>query len=114
MPLALNSPRRRVNCGSWGRAIPARLLLLLLLLSVSVPPASHKPICTVVVVPLSSSPAAGPPLLVPLVCAGRPAVALLDQIRAVAKDRLAERMDRLSDADLAAVEDGLRQVLELG
>lgn len=69
---------------------------------------------TVVVVPLSSSPGAGPPLLVPLVCAGRPAVAVLDQIRAVAKERLAELMDRLSDADLAAVEDGLRQVLELG
>jgi mRNA interferase MazF len=68
---------------------------------------------SVVVVPLSSSPAASPPLLVPLQCAGRPAVAVMDQIRAVAKERLEGRMGALSEADLAAVENGLRQVLEL-
>jgi mRNA interferase MazF len=68
---------------------------------------------TVVVVPLSSSPPASPPLLVPVTCGGRPAVAVLDQIRAVAKDRLAERLDAIAADDLAAVESGLRQVLEL-
>jgi mRNA interferase MazF len=69
---------------------------------------------TVVVVPLSTSPNASPPLLVPVACGGRPVVAVVDQIRAVAKERLAERMDTLSPTDLAAVEDGLRQVLDLG
>lgn len=69
---------------------------------------------TVVVVPLSTSPSASPPLLVPVVCGGRTVVAVVDQIRAVAKERLDEKMDTLAPADLAAVEDGLRQVLELG
>jgi mRNA interferase MazF len=69
---------------------------------------------TVVVIPLSSSPRASPPLLVPVSCAGRRAVAVVDQIRAVAKERLRERLGTLSLRDLAAVEGGLREVLELG
>ena len=69
---------------------------------------------TVVVIPLSSSPQAGPPLLVPVECGGRRVVAVVDQIRAVAKERLHEKLGVLSDTDLAAVEDGLRQVLEVG
>ena len=69
---------------------------------------------TVVVIPLSSSPRASPPLLVPVSCAGRRSVAVLDQIRAVAKERLQKRLGTLSLKDLAAVEDGLREVLELG
>jgi len=43
---------------------------------------------TVVVVPLSSSPTASPPLLVPVERGGRVAVAVTDQIRAMAKHRL--------------------------
>jgi mRNA interferase MazF len=46
---------------------------------------------TVVVVPLSSTHRAAPPLLVPVVCAGRRAVAVADQIR-VSKERLDHRM----------------------
>ena len=68
---------------------------------------------TVVVVPLSTSPQPAPPLLVPIVCAGRHAVAVVDQIRAVAKERLKRRMGELSVEDLRAVEDALRLVLEL-
>ena len=68
---------------------------------------------TVVVIPLSSSPQAGPPLLVPVDCAGRVAVAVMDQVRAVAKERLEQRMGVLSSEHLAAVESGLREVLEL-
>jgi mRNA-degrading endonuclease toxin of MazEF toxin-antitoxin module len=44
---------------------------------------------------------------------GRRAVAVVDQIRAVAKERLARQMGSISVADLAAVEDALRLVLEL-
>jgi mRNA interferase MazF len=69
---------------------------------------------TVVVVPLSSSPQASPPLLVPVTCAGRHAVAVTDQIRAVSKERLESRLGELSPEHLAAIENSLRQILELG
>lgn len=68
---------------------------------------------TVVVVPLSSTPQAAPPLLVPVSCEGRRAVAVTDQIRAVAKERLVRRMGEISLEDLASVEEALRMVLEL-
>ncbi len=68
---------------------------------------------TVVIIPLSSSPAASPPLLVRVLCDGRDVVAVTDQIRAVAKQRLDRRMGELSAEDLKAVEQGVRDVLEL-
>jgi mRNA interferase MazF len=68
---------------------------------------------TVVVVPLSSTPEAAPPLLVPVICEGRHAVAVTDQIRAVAKERLVRRMGAISLEDLASVEEAVRMVLEL-
>jgi mRNA interferase MazF len=68
---------------------------------------------TVVVVPLSTSPNNNPPLLVSVHCAGRAAVAVTDQIRAVSKDRLIERIEELSAQDLQAVEDGVQSVLDL-
>ena len=68
---------------------------------------------TVVVIPLSSSPQASPPLLVPVDCAGRTAVAVMDQARAVAKERLEQRMGVLSSEHLTAVESGLREILDL-
>src|SRR5580700_9822473 len=64
---------------------------------------------TVVVVPLSSSPRPNPPLLISVECAGRTVVAVTDQIRAVAKERLVDRLGEASPADLAAVEAGLRR-----
>jgi mRNA interferase MazF len=69
---------------------------------------------TVVVIPLSSSPQPGPPLLVPLLCAGRTAVAVVDQIRAVSKERLERMIGSVSIEEMSAVENGLRQILELG
>jgi mRNA interferase MazF len=69
---------------------------------------------TVVVVPLSSSPRPSPPILVPVECAGRRVVAVTDQIRAVAKERLHERFAEVSASDLLAVETGVRRILELG
>jgi mRNA interferase MazF len=68
---------------------------------------------TVVVIPLSSSPQPCPPLLVPVSCAGRSVVAVVDQIRAIAKERIQERVGELSPEHLQAVEGGMRQVLEL-
>lgn len=68
---------------------------------------------TVVVIPLSTSPQAGTPLLVPVRCDGRDVVAVTDQIRAIAKQRLDRRLGELSSAELKAVELGVREVLEL-
>lgn len=68
---------------------------------------------TVVVVPLSSSPQAAPPLLVPISGLGRQAVAVIDQIRAVDKQRFSGVMGRVSAREFAAVEEALREVLEL-
>lgn len=68
---------------------------------------------TVVVVPLSSSPQAAVPLLVPVQCDGRKVVAVTDQIRAVAKLRLDRRIGNLSLGDLASVERGVLEVLAL-
>lgn len=68
---------------------------------------------TVVVVPLSSARQAASPLLVPVVCGKRQAVAVVDQIRAVSKERFASRMGALLPEDLTAIEESLRVVLEL-
>jgi mRNA interferase MazF len=68
---------------------------------------------TVVVIPLSTSPQPGPPLLVPVRCDGRVVVAVTDQIRAISKQRLDRRLGELSYEDLDAVEQGVREVLEL-
>lgn len=68
---------------------------------------------TVIVIPLSSSPKASPPLLIPISCDGRPAVAVSDQIRAVAKERLRSRLGALTGQEMAALEDGLRQIMQL-
>src|SRR5580704_19055749 len=63
---------------------------------------------TVVVVPLSSSPNAAPPLMVSVQCSGQPAVAVIDQVRAVAKERLVRQIESLSAQHLQSVEDALR------
>lgn len=68
---------------------------------------------TVVIVPISSSPQPAPPLMVSLQCSGQPAVAVIDQVRAVAKERLVRHIENLSAEHLQAVEDALREILEL-
>ncbi len=69
---------------------------------------------TVIVVPLSSSAKASPPILIPITCDGRPAVAVSDQIRAVAKERLRNRLGVVAEEELAVLDNGLRQILQLG
>ncbi len=63
--------------------------------------------------PLFSSPQANPPLLVPVRAEGREVVAVTDQIRAVSKQRLNRYAGTLSAEDLEAVEEGVREILEL-
>ena len=68
---------------------------------------------TPVVVPLSSSPEAAPPIVVSVPSAGKDSVAVLDQIRAVDKKRFVSRAGILADADLRNVEIAAKQVLQL-
>jgi mRNA interferase MazF len=68
---------------------------------------------TVVVVPLSTSRAAHPPLTIMVNVAGREEVAVLDQIRATAKERFANRMGTLSAAEMEMLELNLREIFGL-
>ncbi len=69
---------------------------------------------TVVVIPLSTSPRSAPPLMVSVTCSGQPVVAVIDQVRAVAKERLTSLIEKLPSKELESVEASLREVLELG
>lgn len=66
---------------------------------------------TVVVVPLSTGGKPRPPLAIPVRCLEKNVIAVCDQIRAIDKTRLVKKAGSLSFKDLAAVDDGLRQVL---
>ncbi|MDO9541320.1 MAG: type II toxin-antitoxin system PemK/MazF family toxin [Kiritimatiellia bacterium] len=68
---------------------------------------------TVVVIPLSTSAKPHPPITVPLNCQGKPAVAVIDQIRAVAKHRLKSRIESVSPRDQREVGLAISAILEL-
>ena len=68
---------------------------------------------TPVVIPLSTSPEAAPPIVVFVPSAGKNSVAVLDQIRAVDKKRFVSRAGVLSAADLRTLETSAKQVLQL-
>jgi len=50
---------------------------------------------------------------VPLTCQGRSVVAVIDQIRAVTKQRFLNKIENISGLQLRSVEDALRGILEL-
>ena len=68
---------------------------------------------TVVVVPLSTAAKPHPPITVPVTCQGMPAVAVIDQVRAVAKHRLQSRVESLSPKDLETITTALSTILEI-
>jgi len=68
---------------------------------------------TVVVVPYSTAAAAHPPITVAVTCQAKPAVAVIDQVRAIAKHRLKERIEMAGPADVSSVVAGLAKVLEI-
>lgn len=68
---------------------------------------------TPVVVPLSSSPAAAPPVVLSVPSAGPNSVAVLDQIRAVDKKRFVSKAGTLNGADMEAIEGAAKKVLQL-
>ena len=65
-------------------------------------------------VTLLTSPAPSPPLLVAGECAGRTVVAVIDEIRAIAKERLQAHLGEISPAGMEAVEAGVLRILDLG
>ena len=68
---------------------------------------------TPVVIPLSSSPDAAPPIVIAVPSAGKDSVAVVDQIRAVDKKRFVEKAGTLAEADLRQVESATKLVLQL-
>ena len=68
---------------------------------------------TVLVIPLSSSGTARPPLAIEVECLGRKVIAVCDQLRAVDKSRLREPAGALTADDLEQIEEALRRILSL-
>jgi mRNA interferase MazF len=69
---------------------------------------------TVVVVPLSTAAQARPPITISVSCLGKEVMAVCDQIRAIDKSRIKKAVGSLSLKDLKALDNGLREVLNLG
>lgn len=68
---------------------------------------------TVVVVPLSSSAKARPPIVVVINCLNKTVTAICDQIRTADKSRLVKSAGKITLEDLEILEYGLRRVLSL-
>lgn len=68
---------------------------------------------TVVVVPLSTAAKPHPPITIPVNYQGGPAVAVIDQIRAVAKHRLQSKIESLNFKELSAITRALSTILEI-
>ena len=68
---------------------------------------------TIVVVPLSTAAKPHPPITVPVNCQSKPAVAVIDQVRAVAKHRLQSKIETLDSKDLGAITRTLSTILEI-
>ena len=68
---------------------------------------------TVVVIPLSSAASSHPPITVPVTCQKRKVVAVIDQIRAVAKHRLKSKIEPVAKDDLDSIIKALSTILEM-
>ncbi len=68
---------------------------------------------TVVKIPLSTAAKPHPPITVQVTCQGRPAVAVIDQIRAVARHRLKSKVESMPAVDLVAVSKAGSIILEI-
>lgn len=68
---------------------------------------------TVVVVPLSTSAKAHPPITISISCEGKSVVAVIDQIRAVARHRLKSKIEKASPETIHAVTGALAEILEM-
>ena len=66
---------------------------------------------TVVIVPLSSSAKARPPITISVSCLNKQVTAVCDQIRTIDKSRLKNQVGALSEKDMDSLNDGLRQTM---
>ena len=66
-----------------------------------------------VVVPYSTAPRAAPPLTIPVSCAGRACVAVIDQIRTVTKERFRQRIGSADATEMESITESLRDILEI-
>jgi mRNA interferase MazF len=66
---------------------------------------------TVVVVPLSTSPVVRPPLTVAVLCKDTPSVAVVDQVRATAKERFSGKIGEVTAAEMDSLEESLKTIL---
>ena len=70
---------------------------------------------TLVVVPLSTAHEQTEfPLLIAIRSAGRPGVAVVDQIKAAAKERFIRKLALATEAEMAQISDALGALLQLG
>lgn len=67
---------------------------------------------TVLVVPLSSSPKPHPPITVAMHCEGREGVAIVDQLRAISKDRLQRFIEKAPPGEVEEVTKALLILIE--
>jgi len=68
---------------------------------------------TIVVVPLSTAAKPHPPITLNVTCNGKRVVAVIDQIRAVAKHRLVDKLDTISEPDMDALSQAVATILEI-
>ena len=68
---------------------------------------------TVVVIPLSTAAKPHPPITAPVTCQGQPAVAIVDQVRAVAKHRLKSKIEIMTRSDLDSIGRAISTILEI-
>jgi mRNA interferase MazF len=68
---------------------------------------------TVMVVPFSTSPNEHPPFTVAVHCAGKKVSAIVDQLRAVSKERFLNRQEVIAPDELAAIQRTLAVLLEI-
>ncbi len=68
---------------------------------------------TIVIVPLSSSPTARPPLVIAIPSQGNTSVAVCDQIRAIDKTRVIKKIGELTIQEIDLLDDCLRRILGL-
>ncbi len=68
---------------------------------------------TVVVIPLSTAASPQPPITIDIQCQGKQVVAIVDQIRAVAKQRLQSKIETISAPDLKRILQALSKILEI-
>ena len=68
---------------------------------------------TVVLIPLTNSPKAAPPIAISVLSAGKNSVAVCDQVQVIDKARLKDEIGHMSSSDLQNIEDSVRVILGL-